>query len=142
MILLNEQMINKPKVLIVEDDTLILKAMKLKYAAKGFLIKTASDGVEALKILKKWVPSVVILDILMPNKDGYEVLKEIKSDEKLKGMPVLIASNLSQEKDISKGMNLSAAEFFVKSDLSLDDLLAKTIYHIQMSSHGRKSMGL
>ena len=127
MILLNEQMINKPKVLIVEDDTLILKAMKLKYAAKGFLIKTASDGVEALKILKKWVPSVVILDILMPNKDGYEVLKEIKSDEKLKGMPVLIASNLSQEKDISKGMNLSAAEFFVKSDLSLDDLLAKTI---------------
>lgn len=133
---------NKPKVLIVEDDILIQKAMKIQFELDGFVVKTANDGILAMKVLKKWTPSAVILDILMPNKNGYEVLKEIKSDPNLKGMPVLIASNLNQEDDILKGIKLSAAEFYIKSDMSLKELVKKTLYYIVMSNHGKKSIGI
>lgn len=132
----------RPKILIVEDDDLVLKAMKIVFNKAKFVVKTASDGEQALNILKKWTPSAVVLDILMPKKDGYEVLKEIKSNDNLKGMPVVIASNLSQDKDIKKGMDLSAAEFFVKSDMNINDLVKKTFYNIQISNHGRKTIGL
>ena len=132
-------MSRKPKVLIVEDDRLLLKAMKLQFDKAGFIVKTAADGNEALTTLKTWIPSAVVLDILMPKKGGYEVLKTIKASPNLKGIPVIIASNLSQEKDRLKGMELSAAEFFVKSDLNLDDLIKKTGYHVSVSSHGRQT---
>lgn len=130
------------KVLIVEDDKLIQKAMKIQFELQGFIVKTAEDGIKAMQVLKRWTPSAVILDILMPNKDGYQVLKEIKVDPKLKGMPVLIASNLNQEDDILKGIKLSAAEFYVKSDMNLLDLIKKTKYYISMSTYGKKSIGL
>lgn len=132
----------KPSVLLVEDDELILKAMKSEFVKSGFVVKTATDGVQALKTLSTWIPSAVVLDILMPKKNGYEVLEKIKSEEALKGMPVLIASNLSQESDLQKGSKLSAAEFFVKSDIALSELIEKTLYYIRMSTHGKRSIGL
>jgi len=132
----------KPKVLLVEDDLKIQKAMKMQFQDSGFLVKTALDGVEAIDTLKKWTPSAVILDILMPKKNGFDVLAEIKSNPDWKGIPVLIASNLGQEKDISKGINMSAAEYIVKSNLSLEDLIKKTLYLIKMSDHGKKTLGL
>lgn len=131
-----------PKVLIVEDDKLIAKAMSIQFRNANFKVKIAENGNEALEILNKWVPSAVILDILMPEKDGFEVLTEIKRIGKLKGMPVLIASNLDQEKDILKGIKLSAAEFFVKSNMDLTELVKKTLYYIKMSDHGRKTLEL
>ena len=129
-----------PKVLIVEDDKLIAKAMSIQFKSANFKVKIAKNGDEALDILNKWVPSAVIRDILMPEKDGFEVLTEIKKTEKLKGMPVLIASNLNQEKDVLKGIKLSAAEFFVKSNMDLQEIVRKTLYYIKMSDHGRKSL--
>lgn len=129
-----------PKVLIVEDDRLLLKAMKLRFGQSGYQVKTAADGRQALKTLKTWMPSVVVLDILMPQKDGYEVLKAIKAHPEWKGIPVIIASNLNQEKDRLKGAELSAAEFFVKSNLSLDELIKTTSYHVGVSAHGRKTI--
>lgn len=130
------------KVLIVEDDKLIQKAMKIQFEIEGFVVKIAEDGTKAMQVLKKWTPSAVILDILMPKKDGYEVLKEIKCDPKLKGMPVLIASNLNQEDEILRGIKLSAAEFYVKSDMKISELIEKTKYYIKMSTHGKKTIGL
>lgn len=130
------------KVLIVEDDKLIQKAMKMQFKKEGFMVKTANDGVEAMKILKTWIPSAVILDLLMPNKDGYQVLREIKNNQELKGMPVLIVSNLNQEDQIMKGINLSASEFFIKGDMSLKEVIRKTLYHINVSTHGKKSVGI
>ena len=129
-----------PKVLIVEDDGLLLKAMQLQFERSGFKVRAATDGEQALKQLKTWIPSDVVLDILMPKKDGFEVLEAIKNNPVLKGMPVIIASNLSREKDQVKGLKLSAAEYIVKSDLSLAELVSKTAYHIGMSAHGRKSV--
>lgn len=131
---------SNPKVLIVEDDQFILKAMKLQFETASYLVKTASDGEEALNTLKSWTPSAVILDILMPGKNGFEVLKEIKSNPKLKGMPVIIASNLNQEKDINQGIDLSAAEYIVKSDLSLSDLVRQTTNYINKSTHGQQTL--
>ena len=129
-----------PKVLLVEDDRFVLKAMKMQFEEAGYIVKIAENGQKAIKVLKKWLPSAVILDILMPQKNGYEVLKTIKSTPAWKGLPVLITSNLNGENDINTGMDLSAAEFIVKSDLSLEDLVKKTSYYINMSAHGQKSL--
>ncbi len=129
-----------PRVLLVEDDKFVLKAMKLQFESVGYIVKTALDGEKAIKVLNRWIPSAVILDVLMPKMDGYEVLKKIKSTPKWQGIPVLIASNLNSESNINRGIDLSAAEFIVKSDLSLDDLVKKTSFYINASAHGQKSL--
>lgn len=129
-----------PKVLLVEDDKFVLKAMKMQFEAAGYTVKTAENGEKAIKVLNKWIPSAVILDILIPKRNGYEVLKKIKTTPKWKGIPVLVASNLSKESDKNTGIDLSAAEFIVKSDLSLSDLVKKTSYYINMSAHGQKTL--
>jgi CheY-like chemotaxis protein len=132
----------KPRILLVEDDSLILKAMTLQFTSAGFLVKSTKDGGRALQILSTWIPTAIILDILMPKVNGYTLLSKIKADPRLKGIPVLIASNLSSEQDLAKGYGLSAAEFIVKSDLDLKDLVSKTNYYIKMSDHGRSTLNL
>lgn len=131
---------SNPKILIVEDDKLLLKAMRMKFEAVGYKVKIAENIDKALSILKEFVPSAMVLDLLLPKKDGFELLGIIKADKKLKNMPVLIASNLSDDANIEKGVMLSAAEYFVKSEMSLPDLINKVTYHINMSSHGKRSM--
>lgn len=131
-------MLKNPRVLLVEDDHFLLKIMRLKFQESGYIVRTAESGEEALTVMRKWIPWAVILDILMPGMNGYDVLKTIKSDPQWRGIPVLIASNLSGERDMEKGMDLSAAEFITKSDLSLEDLVDKTGFFIQMSAHGQR----
>ena len=113
------------KILVAEDDQFILKAMTTKLTKEGFEVKIAVDGVQLMEILKSYIPNLIILDLLMPKKDGFEVLKEVKADQKLKKIPIIIASNLGQQNDIQQVIDLGATDYLVKSELTLENLVQK-----------------
>ncbi len=112
-------------VLVVEDDEFLVNAYRTKFTKNGFDVHFAEDGLEALKILATLHPNVILLDLMLPNMDGFAVLEEIKKKPNLSKIPVIIASNLSQKADVDRCMKLGAHDFIVKSELSLDDIAAK-----------------
>jgi len=113
------------KVLIAEDDKILIKALKDKLSREGFLVAMASDGDEALLKLKEEKPDIMLLDVMMPGKNGFEVLAEMKLNNGFKDVPVIIVSNLGQEIDIIKGKELGAVDYIVKSDLSVSGVVEK-----------------
>lgn len=113
------------KILVAEDDKFLLNAYRVKLQKAGFDVKTARDGQEALMALSEFVPDLILLDLVMPVKDGFAFLEEIKKDDRFKMLPVIIASNLGQKEDIDRGMKLGAKDFIVKTDMSLDKLVEK-----------------
>jgi DNA-binding response OmpR family regulator len=115
----------KKKILVAEDDKFLSSAYKAKLTKAGFEVVITADGEETLTALKDSVPSLLLLDLIMPNKDGFAVLEEVKKHDEWKKIPIIIASNLSQKEDIDKGMALGANDFVIKSDMSLDDLIVK-----------------
>jgi len=131
-------MTKKPYLLIVEDDTLLAGTMRDKFISVGFTVKIAPDGLSAIKALKSHLPQVVLLDILLPQKNGFDILSEMKIDPIWKQIPVVIASNLESDKDIDKGYALGAGDYIVKSNLSLNDLVQKVTFLMNMSDHGKK----
>ena len=113
------------KVLVVEDDSFLIKAYVAKLTSAGFDLKTASDGEEALNVLKTFMPDVILLDLVMPRKDGFATLEEIKKQEQFKNTPVIVTSNLGQKEALDRASSLGATDFVTKSDMSLEDLVAK-----------------
>ncbi len=111
-------------ILIVEDDAMLLNILKQGFENAGYQAICAKDGEEALDAIYKKTPDVVLLDILLPKKDGYQVLQNIKSNPQTSKVPVIIISNLSAATDISRGKELGASEYFVKAGTSLDNLIA------------------
>jgi two-component system, OmpR family, alkaline phosphatase synthesis response regulator PhoP len=113
------------KILIAEDDKFLQSAYKVKLVKEGFEIKTAADGHELLETLKTFTPDLILMDIVMPNMDGFAALEEIHKNPSYKNIPVLITSSLSQKEDQERGKSLGAVDYIVKSDTSMKDLVAK-----------------
>jgi two-component system phosphate regulon response regulator PhoB/two-component system alkaline phosphatase synthesis response regulator PhoP len=113
------------KILIAEDDKFLASALRVKLTKAAFEVKNAYNGVEALTIANEFFPDLILLDLVMPVKDGFGVLEDIRNNSKLNKIPIIIASNLGQKEDIDKGMALGAKDYVIKSDLSLDDLIKK-----------------
>jgi len=113
------------KVLIIEDDAFLqgLEVAKLKKA--NYEIYTASTGEEGMAQIMEPEIDLVLLDLILPGFDGFEILKKIKDTESTKNIPVIVFSNLSEEKDIKKAKELGAVEFMVKSNFTLDELIKK-----------------
>ena len=115
----------KKKIVVAEDDKFLSNAYRVKLTKEGFDVKMVADGQELMNLLQKEKPDLIILDLLMPIKDGFEALKEIKANTSLKNIPIIIASNLGQKNDIDQGKALGASDYIIKSDLSLEDLVTK-----------------
>ena len=113
------------KILIAEDDKFLANAYRVKLSKADFEIKLASDGEELLETLKTFVPDLILLDLVMPKKDGFAVLQELKSMDAYKNIPIIVASNLGQKEDVDKAKKLGANDYVVKSDLSMKDLVNK-----------------
>lgn len=113
------------KILIAEDDAFLLDIFHNQFVENKFKVKLAENGEEALKTLETFVPDVMILDLLMPKLDGFEVLEKMKVDDKLSKIPVIVASNLDSPENIEKAMELGAVDYFVKSNISIQDLIEK-----------------
>lgn len=114
----------KRKILIIEDDKSLQNALAEMLTQEKYEIVSAFDGEEGLKKVKDEKPDLVLLDIILPKKDGYEVLAEIKKGEE-KNIPVLILTNLEEIDNVQKAIDLGATTFMVKSDFSLKDVLEK-----------------
>lgn len=113
------------KIFIVEDEAALLYALEAKLRLEGFEVEVAGDGEEALKKLKSYKPDLIILDIILPKMDGWEVLQQVRSNVKLAGVPVVIVTNLTDKHSRDKGVELGAVNFLVKSDFDLEDLVIK-----------------
>lgn len=112
-------------VLIMEDDVFFQKFYSSKLTESGFQVTIASDGQEGLEKLAKVRPDLILLDIIMPKKDGFDVLKAITADKQLRSIPVLVFSTLGQEQDVQKAKALGAYDFVNKSLLDYNVLLTK-----------------
>ncbi|HJQ08390.1 MAG TPA: response regulator [Candidatus Saccharimonadales bacterium] len=113
------------KVLVVEDDRFLSSAYRAKLTKSGYELQMAGDGEEALEVLKTFVPDIILLDLVMPRRDGFSTLGAIRQQEALKSIPVIVTSNLGQKEDMDKAMGLGATDFIIKSDLSLDELVSR-----------------
>lgn len=122
---MNQQ--NPPKrILIVEDDK-FLAGIFLSHLSQGeqWDVKLASTGEDGLKMMQSIKPDLVLLDLVLPGMDGYEMLQKAKADPELAAIPIVIVSNLGQRDEIAKGMNLGAKDFLVKADFDIDDIRGK-----------------
>ena len=114
------------KILIVEDNLSLNKAYKDKFTSSGFDVDIAIDGDEAIAALKRRpLPNLIILDLIIPKRDGYQVLEDVKASRVWKKIPVVIASNLGEETNMEKAKRMGAVDYFVKSDVTLEDLVHK-----------------
>jgi DNA-binding response OmpR family regulator len=118
------------KILLAEDDQFISRAYADGLGRAGFEIITALDGVEALAHMRSEKPDLVLVDLIMPGKNGFEILEEMKADASLRNIPVIILSNLGQESDVERGKTLGAADYLIKSNLSLQEVAAAIRSHL------------
>ena len=109
------------KILIVEDEELITKILAHKLVAAGYITAIARDGQEALSLLKTEKFDLIILDLVMPHKDGFAVLEELRKRHDL--IPVIVTSNLSQDEDINRAMTLGVKKYFVKVDSTVQEIV-------------------
>lgn len=113
------------KILLIEDDPFLSNLLKVRLQHENLEVVLAQDGEEAIKKLSEFRPSLVLLDLILPKKSGFEVLEKISTDPQIKDIPVIIISNLGQTSDIQRGKGLGAIEYFVKAKISIDDLIGK-----------------
>ncbi len=113
-------------VLVVEDDIFLLNLLVSRLQKAGLGVRKATTGEEALEILRGgFIPSLILLDIILPQKSGFEVLEEIQSDPNLQKAPVIITSNLGQESDVQRGKQLGVIDYFVKAQTPIDQLVVE-----------------
>lgn len=117
----------KKKIALIEDDANIREMYKMKLEMDGYNVICADDGKKALEVIKKENPSLVLLDILLPEKDGFDVLGEIKNsqDDNIKSIPVIILSNLSNNEDILEAKKLGAIDYLVKAKVTPNEVADK-----------------
>ena len=121
----------KKIILIAEDEPMYGKILKNKLEKEGFIVIVTQDGNQALIAARQQKPDIVLLDIMMPNKNGFQMLTEMKQDENLKDITMIVLSNLGQEEDINKMMSLGAADYLVKSSIQFIDAINKVKYYLQ-----------
>lgn len=112
------------KIFIIEDEKPLSEALVTRLKNVGFETETAFDGAEALEKLKTLTPDVILLDIILPKMDGFAVLEKIKEDIKIKDIPVIVLSNLGQDADIKRALEMGAVDYFVKTQHSLAEIVA------------------
>lgn len=115
----------KKYILIAEDDKFYDNIYKIKFEKEGYEVRVVTDGAQALEEVKKRKPDIVLLDLVMPVKDGFETLKALKADKELAGVPMIVLSSLGQDDDAAKIKALGAAEYFVKTSITIYDLVKK-----------------
>ena len=109
---------------LVEDEDFLANLLKARLDKDGTVnTKIVKDGQEALRSLKETKFDLILLDLILPKMSGFEVLETIQADPQLQGVPVVIVSNLGQEKDVSRGQALGALEYFIKAKVSIEDLI-------------------
>lgn len=106
------------KILIIEDESFLVDLYKVKFEQEGFEVEVAFDGLKGLEAAKERQPDLILLDIVMPGLDGYEILRELKEKEQTKNIPILVFTNLGQKTEIAKGLSMGADAYMVKANFT------------------------
>ncbi len=117
----------KRKILLVEDDSMIVEMYKLRFEEEGFEVTVTDKGSEAIKLAESLKPDIILLDIILPEVDGFNILQTLKSDANTKDLPILLLTNLAQESDKERAMAMGANDYFVKSQHTPSDVLQKVM---------------
>jgi two-component system alkaline phosphatase synthesis response regulator PhoP len=110
------------KVLIIEDEEDMRDIYETKLAREGYDVVTADSGVKGLALAGEEQPKLILLDIVLPGKDGFSVLEELKANPKTKGIPVVIISNLNQDYEIKMAKDMGAEVYLTKADVTPDEV--------------------
>lgn len=110
------------RILLVEDDRFLRRAAEASLKRKGFTVSVAVDGEDAVRQAAADPPDVILLDLILPKLPGFEVLRALKSNPVTAAVPVIVLSNLGQDSDVKQAMDLGAVSYFVKANLSLDEM--------------------
>lgn len=113
------------KILIVEDDKFLRELINRKLRSENFETVLAVDGESALDLVVSQNPDIILLDLILPGINGFEVLGKIKDNEDIKNIPVIILSNLGQKEDVDKGMGLGAVDYLVKAHFTPSEIVDK-----------------
>lgn len=124
------------KIMWVEDDKFLKDIITMRLANEGCTLLHATDDNEAQAILLNHTPDIILLDIMLPGVDGFEILRKLKLDDATKSIPVLLLSNLGQKADLERGKTLGAEKFLIKATVTLDEILDE-VRHV-VEAHGQK----
>jgi len=118
---------NNGLIFVVEDDPFLSSILQLKLTKEGFKVIRASDGEEAINMLvdQGLKPDLILLDLILPKRNGFEVLETIRQEPILDKLPVIVISNLGQPSDVERGKSLGVIDYYVKAKFSVDELVQK-----------------
>ncbi len=122
---------NKKTILIAEDEKAYRTVLQNKLQSAGVNILLAENGEQALKVINDSKPDLIMLDLIMPIKDGFEVLREIKENNLAADMKIVVLSNLGQAEDIDKAKNLGAIDYIIKTETDLSDAVKKILTYLE-----------
>jgi CheY-like chemotaxis protein len=129
-------------ILIIEDDNFLQGLEAKKLVDEGYEVLAASNSTEAFDLLEKNKKvDLILLDLLLPDVDGFTILKKIREDKAFENIPVVIFSNLSEEKDIQRARRLGISEFMVKSNFTLEELVEKIKRTFKFDNEGEEKNG-
>jgi DNA-binding response OmpR family regulator len=114
-----------PKILVVEDETFLVKIYAVKLKKEGYDVSIANDGEQAVKMASEVQPDLILLDLILPKMNGFEALERMRANPVNKSTPVIVLSNLGQEEDIKRAEALGADDYLVKANFSIQDIVAK-----------------
>ena len=117
------------KILLIEDEQILADVLQEKLREANFTVELAVDGEVALGQARSFHPDLIILDLILPKKDGFEVLGELKSDVLLKHVPVVVLSNLGQDEEIKRAFSLGAVDYMVKTQHPINEVVEKIKKH-------------
>jgi DNA-binding response OmpR family regulator len=112
-------------ILIIEDDKFLRELITQKLIKEGYETSEAIDGEEGIKKIKEEKPSLILLDLILPGIDGFEVLSQTKEDPAISSIPVIILSNLGQKEDIERGLKLGAVDYLIKAHFTPGEIIEK-----------------
>ncbi len=111
------------KILLIEDEPLLGNLLKQRLEKEGYSIYLAKNGEEGLNFLKKEKFDLILLDIILPKISGFELMENLKQDPEVNKAPIVVVSNLGQDQDILKGQNLGAVNYFIKAQVTIEELV-------------------
>ena len=114
---------NKKKVLLVEDDALLVTVLEKQLKEEGYIAEKVGNGLEVITTAHKFKPNFILLDLVLPGLDGFEILRQLKEDDELSTVPVVVLSNLDKEGDVKSTIALGAKEHIVKVKTKLGDVI-------------------
>jgi DNA-binding response OmpR family regulator len=123
----------KKKILVVEDDQFLQEFITKRLTEEGFKVWSAKEGQEGIEIALREKPDLIILDLILPGKSGYEVLEELKKNPQTSGTPVLILSNLGQKEKVEEALKKGASDFLLKAYFSLEEIILRVKLHLAKS---------